>query len=81
MRFMSWTTLALLAVSVVGCSTNPREPVAAANNTGVAEHSVAKDSETPATAVTVAIKSWAEIQTWVASQRGKVVVLDVWSNS
>ena len=32
-------------------------------------------------AVSLEVKSWAEVQSWVSAQSGKVVVLDVWSTS
>lgn len=80
MRFVSWTGLAVLVVTAVGCSNSPTEIVSAPKSVAV-EKSETKEVEAVASAVTAEIKSWDEIQDWVASQRGKIVVLDIWSNS
>lgn len=77
MRFVSWMGLAMFVVSAAGCSNSPTESASTPKSTAV-EMSDAKEVATVATAD---IKSWEEIQTWVASQRGKIVVLDIWSNS
>jgi thiol-disulfide isomerase/thioredoxin len=36
-------------------------------------------SETGTSQVSVQLKSWEEVQEWVAQQKGKVVVVDIWS--
>ena len=75
MRFIRWTTFVFLFSSIIGCDNSPIDPVT----------SEATDSEmidvVEQPVVQVDIKSWEEIQSWVADQRGKVVVVDVWSTS
>lgn len=39
----------------------------------------AEDRETPATKVTLKDATWEDVQTYIAAQKGKVVVLDLWS--
>jgi len=75
MRFVRWTSLAFLLISIFGCSSSPAVPV----NSESTDIEVADVVEQPV--VRVDIKSWEQIQQWVASQQGKVVVVDVWSTS
>ena len=80
MRFVSWTSRVLLVLTAVGCGSATVEPVASTpSSKGVVEQSEPTASEATAPNVQVDIKSWEEIQAWVAGQRGKVVVIDVWS--
>lgn len=81
MRVVRWIGGVLLAVSCVGCGGSPTESVPVSSTTEVAEPPLAKSTEPITPEVTADIKSWKEVQEWVASQRGKVVVLDIWSNS
>ncbi|MDA1051100.1 MAG: TlpA disulfide reductase family protein [Planctomycetota bacterium] len=82
MRFASWTGLALLVLSAVGCNNSPVDRINS-NSVGnsAVEQSDVKTSELAAPQVNADIKSWEQIQQWVASQHGKVVVVDVWSTS
>ncbi|WP_339743922.1 TlpA disulfide reductase family protein [uncultured Rubinisphaera sp.] len=41
--------------------------------------SAEEQKKSSATDVSVQLQSWEELQDWVASQKGKVVVVDVWS--
>ena len=76
MRRFCWTSLLLL---VAGCSNSPDEVTpAASTNSEVAAPS---HESVVATEVTVDIKSWEEVEKWVAGQKGKPVVIDVWSSS
>jgi len=79
MRFASWTGLVLLVLSAVGCNNSPADSVT--SSIDAPQQPNVKDSEVAVPQVRVDIKSWQEIQTWVASQHGKVVVVDVWSTS
>lgn len=63
--------LASVLVTLVGC--RPDDP---SSTTGVLP--TEGRSEGPVT-IPLTIKSWEEMQTWVAEQRGKVVVIDLWS--
>lgn len=77
MRFASWAALTLVVAVAAGCGSSLSHPVASPTNVPAVEPSVPKEP----VAVAVDIKSWQEIQSWVASQRGKIVVVDIWSNS
>lgn len=77
MRFVSWMGLAVFVVSAAGCSNPPTEIASTPTSTALEK----SDAKEIATVVTADIKSWEEIQTWVAGQRGQIVVLDIWSNS
>jgi thiol-disulfide isomerase/thioredoxin len=67
-------------LSVIGCQPSGTSPVAPTQRT---QDKITVDqpdgSESAADQVTVEIKSWAEVQQMVASLRGQVVVVDVWS--
>jgi thiol-disulfide isomerase/thioredoxin len=83
MSFLRWTSIALLLVlSFVGCNNSPAVPdkLDPARVESAAQP-VAEVAEPAAPEVAVDIKSWEEIQQWVAGQTGKVVVVDVWSTS
>ena len=63
--------LAGVLVTLVGC--RPGSPT----NT---EHPLPAEVRTDAAlAIPLTIRSWEEVQTWIAEQRGKVVVIDLWS--
>ncbi len=82
MRFTSWTRLALLIVPAVGCNNSPAVPVAPSPpRVATAAQPDVEVAETAAPQVDVDIKSWEQIQQWVAGQTGKVVDVDVWSTS
>ena len=81
MRFLRWTSPAWFVLTAVGCSNTPAESVTSnPKNIGAVEQSSVDVSAPAAPKVAVDIKNWEEIQTWVVGQRGKIVVLDVWSN-
>ena len=66
LAFLLWT------IVVAGC----------ADSSGTSDVPLESSLQQPAmspTEVSVEIKSWQEVQDWVATQRGKVVVIDVWS--
>ncbi len=83
--------IALTAMLVAGCAesrpatTTPDDEMPTPASTG--SDSVPddppvlppEDAEKAAKQVQLKIQSWDEIQTWVGSQKGKVVILDVWS--
>ncbi|MBC8352665.1 MAG: hypothetical protein H8E66_11785 [Planctomycetes bacterium] len=73
MRLTRWTGMMLLVSWAIGCNNSPADPVV--------EHTEARVSAATPQEVQVDIKSWEEIQPWVASQQGKIVVIDVWSTS
>lgn len=65
-----WTAVALAGLLASGCSSSAdSEPASGADPAGGAA----------AVEIPLEIKSWDEVQQWVAGQQGKVVVLDVWS--
>ena len=80
-----WTALLLSVPLVAGCADAdappPREAsaVAPAQPGGARKPSTATQfGKTPA-GIPLEIKSWAEVQAWIARQPGKVVVIDIWS--
>jgi len=75
MRLIRWTSLAFLLVSIIGCNNAPDVPV----KSETTDSEVVDVVKQPL--VDVDIKSWEQIQSWVAGQSGKVVVVDVWSTS
>ncbi len=70
--------LPTLCLLVGGCQ--ERTPL---TSTETAERTVTPETTEPSTdagqEVTVEVKSWAEVQQMVADQKGKIVVVDVWS--
>ncbi len=73
MRATTACGLGVLGVVLFGCAS---------------DESAVESSQTPPVAATessvdpqvqVELKSWDEVQAWVAGQRGKVVVVDIWS--
>jgi thiol-disulfide isomerase/thioredoxin len=91
MRRLASLRLAVLAVLVccllkAGCQENtPPASDDGATTTvrespsSLEEPSTADESEVTVQEVTVQVGSWADVQQRIASQRGKVVVVDVWS--
>ncbi len=61
-----------------GCAKPEPQPIAT-NSTTMATEPAPKQQTVDAP-IPLEIKSWDETQQWVASQKGKVVVLDLWSN-
>jgi len=92
---MKWIGCIVAALALLGCAERPdgATPNPDGNSTnGAADASTevppdaapteadsAKDSVDNSADIPLSIKSWDEVQQWVASQRGKVVVVDVWS--
>lgn len=76
MRCLCWTSLLLL---VAGCSNSPSEVTPAVPTN--AEAAKPSDASVAVAEVAVDIKSWEDVEKWVAGQKGKPVVIDVWSSS
>ncbi len=80
------TMLMLMGLMAAGCTNRTEQsqvvegPAADGAPGVVADHTPA-ESPPPDSAAQVSLetKSWQEVQQWVASQKGKVVVVDVWS--
>lgn len=67
--------MTVVAVFTTGCDLpSPADP--APEQPDAAESPAGSNAE-----ITLAIKSWDEIQQWVQDQRGQVVVIDLWSTS
>jgi hypothetical protein len=68
----------VLGLLSAGCqpAKSPAEGVPAA---APASAAMAPPLPPPATTVSVDIKSWEQIQEWITAQRGKVIVVDIWS--
>lgn len=64
----------LLMLPFLGCSSDPQPQTADVTEPTTDESEVTHN-------VAIEIKSWDELQQWVAAQKGKVVVIDVWSTS
>lgn len=81
-----WTVLAGLCLA--GCSdaslppgqANSSPPPAPTSNATEAVATTTGAAQTSAD-IPLAIKSWEQVQEWVATQKGKIVVIDVWSTS
>ena len=85
------SAIALMTMLVAGCAesgptttTTPDDdisaPASAARDAVPDESTVTPpDADESAKPVQLKIQSWDEVQTWVGSQKGKVVVVDVWS--
>ena len=76
-RQLLFAALLVAPAFIVGCNgsaepTNPGSSPPPANTT---------TDKQPVASVSVEIKSWKDIQALVAAQKGKVVVLDLWSTS
>ena len=92
MRPMIWMGFGCVCLAAIGC-TDQTDPVVSTPPVTVAENAVAENivadgiatdrssAEDSELVVPLEIKSWEEVQAWVAEQRGKVVVVDVWSTS
>lgn len=84
MRFQ-WTMLCcLLGLLIAGCQEQPKPDATSEEKAEASEEAGSENAaETDAAAkeVTLEVKSWAEVQDWVKTQQGKVVVVDVWSTS
>jgi thiol-disulfide isomerase/thioredoxin len=82
MRQAIFLALGALCVLASGClgsaSPDTQTPVTTAT---APKNRGQPDTQTPAKSVSVEIRSWSEFQEWVATQKGKVVVVDVWSTS
>jgi len=82
------SAIALMTMLVAGCAesgptttTEPDGIPAPATTDGVQDDSTVShpDADETAKPVQLKIQSWDEVQTWVGSQKGKVVVVDMWS--
>lgn len=79
--------LILAVVAIAGCNgsdSSDSPPVTGAAGTsenGVDTKPPADDPKTGGDAVSLEIKSWAETEALIAAQKGKVVVVDLWSTS
>jgi thiol-disulfide isomerase/thioredoxin len=80
----NWLVVAAIAISAVGC-TGTGITTDAGNSTSPADDALpskgveSDDQGEPESGIRLDIVSWKEVQQWVAEQRGRVVVLDVWS--
>ena len=81
------TVLSLLILITSGCANSTQEePVAGEESAPIRSEVAAAETNDPAPAepkpaskITAEIQSWDGIQKWVTSQKGKVVVVDIWS--
>lgn len=89
MKHTHWVTLSLLIGFVTGCTENTTTEFGAVSDSvpqnpdeAIADSfdPTPESSETEtAPEVSAAVRSWDDVQNWVAGQKGKVVVIDVWS--
>lgn len=81
MKRSTWAVLALASILLAGCSAEPTsESVSDTNpDTAGVTGPVVEMPAAQSQQVDVQLKSWDEVQQWVAEQQGKVVVIDVWS--
>jgi hypothetical protein len=79
MHLRNWMSSALLLLGAIGCNNSSPAPIAS-DLTGV-EAIEQADSDVIEAQIHADIASWEEIQKWVSAQRGKVVVIDIWSTS
>jgi thiol-disulfide isomerase/thioredoxin len=61
-------------IAFAGCKSEAKPEVST-------QTSASPPERAPAQEITLAVKSLAELQAWVAEQKGKVVVVDYWSTS
>ena len=73
-------TAVLLAIGCNGETDAPTPPTSASNTPEPGSTSSGAQAN-PAEAVTLTIKSWKETEALIAAQKGKVVVVDLWSTS
>lgn len=87
MRIYHWTALVVASLLTVGCG-EVDAPKGTTSSTAATAHDAGALHTSPASAgianedrpeISAETKSWNELQKWIASQRGKVVVIDVWS--
>lgn len=88
MKQTTFVALGVICVLFIGCSDSTptdstRTAAATAVEGGMGETSPAgtTEAESSTRTVSVEIRSWSEFQEWVAEQKGKVVIVDVWSTS
>lgn len=94
MRRTSFAILAVTCCLAIGCLNSSstettdiealatRDSDSADGNVAETDSSNTEASESPAAkTVSLEIRSWSEFQEWVGGQKGKVVVVDVWSTS
>ena len=79
MRNVMRRALLMGCFALVGCSGQQVEPTV--NSEGTANESSKQEvaSESAPASVEVEVADWDTIQAWVQQQRGKVVVIDLWS--
>lgn len=89
MRISLNATASVLAVLIAGCTeTAPdvtavpgAEPIAVTTDAGDGSDGQSSQAGDSAKPISLEIVSWTDLQEWVALQKGKVVVVDVWSTS
>ena len=82
-----WTGPVLISLLLSGCADSPEPPEIMTRDAGTSNVSTDAEPARPvadAVSSTVAeipleIKSWDGLQDWIASQPGKIVVVDVWA--
>lgn len=86
MRDILWCGFILAGLAAAGCADNQQrieshtsDVPQDGSNAAVARSATAATGGDAMLAIPLELKSWAGIQEWVAGQRGKVVVIDVWS--
>lgn len=83
-RSRLWTSLAVTTLALFGCGT-PTAPTVKKDSAGTSSPTSAVDKTSPVTEAGDAIElkelSWDQLQEVVASHKGKVVVVDIWSTS
>ena len=72
----SFVSNLLLIAVVAGCSGSE-----GSNTDGTAKDKSAQNVKADQTKIPIEIKSWDETQALVAKQKGKVVIIDLWSTT
>lgn len=86
MRFQWTMVCCLLGLLITGCQDQPKTDATSEEKAEAPAETDSGDAtpdseDAAAKEVTLEVKSWAEVQDWVKTQQGKVVVVDVWSTS
>ena len=79
--FLGALSVVFLVSGLLGCQQNAGANPSAAQGKDARESDAASSNDAPAKQVTLEVKSWAEAEEWVQTQKGKVVVVDLWSTS
>jgi thiol-disulfide isomerase/thioredoxin len=77
-RHLLATALLFVASTLITGCNGATEPTTASPS---APPATTTDDKQPAASVSVEIKSWKDVQALIAAQKGKVVVVDLWSTS